>query len=123
VNCPKCLTTTVNLPFEADLTVDRCETCKGIWMDKGELARFANLKEDLPGLNFATGTPTPYSCPSCEDKQLKQPLYMVNYQDAINVELCQGCEGLWFDHKEIAGLQNHLKQLRIQAKLERTGKK
>lgn len=119
MNCPKCSTTTMKLPFEADLMVDRCGACKGIWMDKGELARYANLSEDLPGLSLATATPTPYFCPTCTLK----PLYLVNYQDVINVELCQSCEGLWFDHKEISTLQNHLKQLRIKAKLARTEKK
>jgi Zn-finger nucleic acid-binding protein len=120
MNCPKCDGPTKTLDFEADLHVERCEQCKGVWMDKGELARYANLSEDLPAGTYNTGKPTTYSCPSCKLKNEKKPLYQTAYSQDLHIDLCKSCHGLWFDHKEVAALKEHLKNLRIAAKLNKT---
>jgi Zn-finger nucleic acid-binding protein len=118
MNCPKCDAKTKTLDFEPDLQVERCQACKGVWMDKGELARFANLSEDLPASVINTGRATIYSCPTCKLKNEDHPLYKTPYAE-LSVDLCKNCHGLWFDHKEIAHLREYLKELRIQAKLNR----
>jgi Zn-finger nucleic acid-binding protein len=119
MNCPKCDGKTNSLNFEADLQVERCESCKGVWMDKGELARYANLPEDLPIGTYGTGKATTFSCPACKLKNEKQPLYQTAFAQDLSLDYCQTCHGLWFDNKEISALQNHLKNLRIQAKLNK----
>lgn len=48
VKCPKCKCDTLHTQPEPTLQFDRCEKCKGTWLDGGELAQFANLKNDLP---------------------------------------------------------------------------
>ena len=122
MNCPKCDGKTQPLDFEADLQVERCEGCKGVWMDKGELARYANLPQDLPAEAYASGTVTTLICPSCSQKKLTHELYQTSLAEDLTLDFCKTCQGLWFDHKELSGLTNHLKQLRIKAKLERISK-
>ena len=120
--CPKCDSTLKPLDFEPDLQVERCEGCKGIWMDKGELARYANTPTDLPAGSYEKGMLVGLSCPSCKEKNKTSGLYQGTLAPGLSLDFCKACEGLWFDHKELSGLQNHLKQLRIQAKLKRTSK-
>jgi Zn-finger nucleic acid-binding protein len=52
VECPRCRTTMEKVRFEsggAELTADRCATCKGFWLDAGETgALFVFLEERLP---------------------------------------------------------------------------
>ncbi len=119
MNCTKCNGNTKTLDFEADLHVERCEDCKGVWMDKGELARYANLSVDLPSAAYTTTNATTYSCPTCKLKKENHLLFQTAYAEDLNLDLCKSCHGLWFDHKEIAALREHLKDLRIQAKLNK----
>ena len=119
MNCPKCDGLTKTLDFEADLHVERCQDCKGVWMDKGELARYANLTEDLPASTYATGKATTFVCPSCKLKNEERPLYQTAYSNELHIDFCKSCHGLWFDNKEIAAFREHLKDLRISAKLNR----
>ena len=120
--CPKCDGNLKALDFEPDLQVDRCEGCKGIWMDKGELGRYANTTRDIPEKLIEAATVSGLNCPSCRAKNHTSGLYQIMMAPNLNLETCRNCEGLWFDHKELAGLQNHLKELRIQAKLDRISK-
>jgi uncharacterized protein len=36
LRCPKCAGTLVETTIE-DVTIDRCDTCQGVWLDAGEL--------------------------------------------------------------------------------------
>jgi Zn-finger nucleic acid-binding protein len=121
--CPKCDGKLKAMDLEPDLQVDRCESCKGIWMDKGELARFANTTKDLPGNILEGATISGLNCPSCHEKKHTSGLYQASLTPRLSLETCRSCEGLWFDNKELSALQNHLKELRIQAKLNRVNKK
>ena len=40
MKCPKCGTTLVELPLRG-VMVDKCSSCHGIWLDKGELELLA----------------------------------------------------------------------------------
>lgn len=50
LNCPRCSKTLIALtvPGEEELIIDRCESCRGFWLDEGELekVREALLKSD-----------------------------------------------------------------------------
>ena len=47
VNCPKCPGKLESYKF-MDFALDRCESCKGIWLDKGELTGILRKAERGP---------------------------------------------------------------------------
>jgi len=38
MNCPRCLSSMAELDRDG-ITLDRCERCRGIWLDRGELEK------------------------------------------------------------------------------------
>ncbi len=47
MHCPKCGTRLFEIDYRG-VTIDRCPSCEGIWLDKGELETM--MKMDKPGL-------------------------------------------------------------------------
>jgi Zn-finger nucleic acid-binding protein len=43
VNCPRCNTTLAELDRDG-ITIDRCDRCRGIWLDRGELEKLLALR-------------------------------------------------------------------------------
>ena len=41
MNCPLCLDTALTPTFHADVELDICPKCRGVWLDRGELERIA----------------------------------------------------------------------------------
>ncbi len=116
INCPKCNSKTKPFNFEADLFFDRCEDCKGMWMDKGELASTSGSTNDFPDPNTITsGSPGTKNCPKClGDIRLSEVLFMK--ANNILVDVCKRCEGIWLDSKELSQLQAILRTHRIEQK-------
>lgn len=116
INCPKCNTATSIFNLEADLNFDRCDKCKGMWMDKGELARTSGSANDFPDPKTITsGLPSTKSCPKCPGSpKLHEVLFMK--PNKILVDVCKSCEGIWLDSKELVQLQGILRQHRIDEK-------
>ena len=132
VNCPKCKCQTIQTTPEPDLTFDRCEKCKGTWLDSGELAKFNSLEKDLPTSNSMVTfeKKTDLVCPRCEQNGSNRSLYQIPYsfeenvsQAELYVDYCKKCSGIWLDAKELGSVQTVLKKMRIKQKLERMGKK
>jgi uncharacterized protein len=46
--CPKCGTDLEEVAF-ADVRVDKCFDCKGLWLDKGELERLQTKEAGFAG--------------------------------------------------------------------------
>lgn len=44
MKCPKCFGPLKEQSYR-DVNIDRCHTCKGVWLDAGELERLANHHE------------------------------------------------------------------------------
>jgi Zn-finger nucleic acid-binding protein len=55
MRCPRCGDETLYPMSYADLVVDRCSQCRGIWLDTGELLEVVRLS--LPLLRRAKGRP------------------------------------------------------------------
>lgn len=46
--CPKCLKKMASLKYlKSNVVVDKCPTCKGVWLDRGELAKIIRYLKDL----------------------------------------------------------------------------
>ena len=97
MHCPKC----ARIPLKAKkaktgkVVVDVCSNCRGVWFDANE------LNEVLPVASKGMSLPkdaedTRMTCPRC-----RVPLKGFNYpQTYVKIDMCQECQGLWFDAGE-----------------------
>jgi len=102
IKCPKCQGTSEPVVY-ADIEVDRCTDCKGIWFDSLEAQ---TLKEIRGSESIDVGDPATgqqfnemgkINCPKCGTQMTK----MVDLnQSHIWYEKCPVCYGIWFDAGE-----------------------
>ena len=103
MNCPHCHEPSlVETMTKGGVLVDVCKTCKGVWLDRGEVFFFSqqaqgaraacslpratpagSVEPDLPALPAQSRS----KCPSCG------PI--------LKVDQCPECEGYWFDAGEL----------------------
>ncbi len=99
MNCPEC--NTVKLSEKSyrsgRLILDRCESCKGIWFDSGELEqvlrKHAEKSFDFPKLAYENKS---RPCPKCN-----QALFEFCYPGTtVFIDMCKSCRGIWLDDNE-----------------------
>ncbi len=105
--------------YEADIDIDRCGSCKGVWLDDGELNRIqdtverdhSDLEHPAPSASLAgthrTERPdsTPLvACLACGTEMVLRP-YGFGAQVMID-ECPDGC-GIWLDGGELETLEKH----------------
>ena len=91
------------------IEVDRCPTCKGMWLDYGELDQLEDkvYDSDLPkGTLMIRSFETELECPKCSKKLRK-----FNYR-AYDLELdfCDDGHGVWLDGGEEKRVEELMKQ-------------
>ena len=109
MQCPKCQS-----PFEkityADIEVDRCTDCQGLWFDlleKEDLVRIEgsesiDIGSDQVGRQYREVRDI--DCPQCAEPMIP----MVDKdQDHIKYESCPICYGAFFDAGEFRDLKEH----------------
>ena len=102
--CVKCNSILDRATFQG-LEVDLCPKCGGLWLDRGEITRAAQLPEkELARLrNLLRGSsgppPVPTAnkapCPACEG-QLSEVLL-----GQVHVDYCGTCHGIFLDRGEL----------------------
>lgn len=117
VICPKCKVPTSEFTFEADLVLDRCDRCHGLWLDHGELARLSGGRDDFPGPPERSGPQTLFNCPKCLLVRLQEVRFMPN--GSLIVEVCISCRGHWLDSRELRTALDLLHKNRIEEKKKR----
>jgi Zn-finger nucleic acid-binding protein len=85
------------------IEVDYCTSCKGIWLDAGELellletaeerSRLTNLFKEADAMKEKS-----HDCPICR-KQMKK--FEVGEQGKVLVDKCKKNHGIWFDNGEL----------------------
>jgi Zn-finger nucleic acid-binding protein len=109
-----------------EVTLDRCTTCGGIWLDAGELDKLTQqsadvrdeaIKADSGGAHRArsrTNTSAPRQCPrdgtvlvSVEHKQ----------QSHVELDRCSTCLGMFLDAGELKDLSEFTLKERLRAML------
>lgn len=102
VQCPKCQGSLEQVVY-ANIEVDRCTNCKGIWFDSLEAQELKTVKgsESIDIGDSKTGSQFnnmgDINCPKCRTKMTK----MVDLkQSHIWYEKCPVCYGIWFDAGE-----------------------
>jgi len=105
--CPCCREPMVALELEG-LEIDRCFSCGGTWLDRGEMeliGQRAGLEEGrvtqvLDGAS--QGTPTDRRCPRCGKALLE--LALDCGEEKLTLDRCPRRHGIWFDRGEIREL-------------------
>ncbi len=95
--------------------VDACDSCGGVWLDRGEIYLFAKKPELVEGkLKEAVkeaagkGKPTGRNCP-----KTGEPMMEIRYPGGPAIDACMKTGGLWFDKGELNELLGSEKQVRI----------
>ncbi len=93
--------------FELEgVEIDRCVSCKGTWLDAGELEEISlRAGADPAELHRALdeagkGAPSTRRCPRCGRKLREFPLRSAS-GDQVLLDKCPKGHGLWFDQGEI----------------------
>ena len=103
--CPKCGRETVleNRTIGDDdrkVEVDLCRSCRGVWLDRGEVSALRGLGELLPrrSSNIAWRRDLQKgACPACAERPELERVGVGSF----GVDLCPQCGGLWFDGGEL----------------------
>lgn len=118
MHCPVCKTHLRRIEA-ADLELDQCPDCHGIWFDKHELRPFIEFAlQHRDDVEEAVYDPerSHYSIPGADEPVHKCPccradMTKFNYAVDSNVILdrCPECEGLWVERPEIPDLASFLR--------------
>ncbi len=120
MNCPKCLNSLSPFNFESDLFFDRCDFCKGMWLEKGELAKTMGEKEDFPEPERAkSGPKSSQKCPKCLNVNMIE--VALSPKGKLILDTCPQCSGVWLDSKELVKIQKVLRDIRIETKKKKIG--
>ena len=101
--CVKCTAVLSRSTF-GGVEVDLCDSCGGLWLDRGELEKLGEtgglevekLKDTLTGSGTAAeASDTQSSCPACPGT-LKTVML-----GPIQIDFCTQCQGLFLDKGEL----------------------
>ncbi|QDV40283.1 hypothetical protein Enr13x_00890 [Stieleria neptunia] len=126
MTCPRDGSSLASETYEGDVVVDRCPTCRGIWLDAGELKTIQETIErdysnQLRQINvvarayeLARQKSRPeIRCPKCQGA-LEPREYA--YCSQILIDRCSGCGGVWLDEGELAALEQFFEQAAAEEK-------
>ena len=120
MQCPRDRTALSTEKYEGEVLVDRCPSCDGVWLQRGELEAIQESLErdyskelrgiDVVGLAYERARlarRTDISCPNCGN-----PLNAEEYAycSQIMVERCGKCGGIWLDSGELKALERFFEQ-------------
>ncbi len=102
MQCPRCKNPMIVLEL-AEVEIDYCPDCGGIWLDSGELELLlGNSEKAMKLLNlFAedkVSKEEKLKCPICSRKMKK---VLVGEEEQILIDQCKNNHGLWFDKGEL----------------------
>lgn len=105
MNCPVCKNPMIILELN-QVEIDYCTSCKGIWLDRGELDLIfsSSEKKEIAKLFSAKNTTSEIKrrCPICKKKMDK-----VEFENTgIIIDRCTNEHGLWCDSGELKSILN-----------------
>lgn len=106
MDCPVCKNAMITLEL-ADVEIDHCIECSGIWLDAGELemllADSEAAKKLIDSFKVETAsTEKPRPCPICDKKM--QKVLVGTSPPALLIDRCFKGHGLWFDKGELQNI-------------------
>jgi Zn-finger nucleic acid-binding protein len=111
--CPRDQTMLQQLT-QGGVVVDRCPSCRGLWLDKTELKRVAHDSEleKLAAEVRAFREPSPFGCPRCGGACVS------SFVSEVELDTCTKCHGVWLDHGE---LDEAKRQLDVKRAMDASG--
>ncbi len=117
--CPACSHKLTSMPITS-YSIDFCQHCKGMWLDKGELSnlvqeflQFGEIKkkpfhpyEKTPITQVEQGDKQIRQCPRCA---VAMETFNYAYDSNVLLEKCNPCQGVWADAGEVSKVAEHLK--------------
>lgn len=99
MKCPKCSSALHEMTIEG-VDLDYCSGCKGLWLDKDELAFMVELATDIPEIEKVKqgAAKTRFPCPRCTSV-LEEMRF--TSADQLLLDRCPGCHGIWLDRAEL----------------------
>lgn len=111
MDCPVCKNAMIVLEL-AEVEVDYCTACSGIWLDAGELELLLGTSEQVKQLldSFKVDS-------KCAEKRRKCPICLKKMQKivvgtsapALLIDKCPKGDGLWFDKGELEDIVGRAK--------------
>lgn len=103
MDCPVCKNAMITLEL-AEVEIDHCTDCGGIWLDAGELELLLGEPEKAGQLldSFKIDSncaEKPRKCPICLKKM--QKIIVGPSTHALLIDKCYRGDGLWFDKGEL----------------------
>ena len=94
--CPEC-----QRPFAlanvADMELDCCRFCRGIWFDPGELQAFSGESREIPS-DDKTSRPSRFRCPDCQTQMVE---YVFVNPHSLLVDRCPNGHGVYLEDREL----------------------
>lgn len=102
MNCPACKSVMITLEL-ADVEIDHCVNCGGIWLDTGELEHLLDdpvkAKQLLGSFREEPAAEWTRKCPICDKKMAK--IVVGQAKPPLLIDKCRRTDGLWFDKGEL----------------------
>lgn len=113
--CPRCSGALEPLDIDG-VKIDRCGSCRGIFLDKYELNRLnalnsgaaENLNDGAPG-SAAIETSDASKKINCLRCSSVMNVVNFSYTSGIFIDHCPACESVWLDNGELAKILQYLK--------------
>lgn len=108
MDCPACGNAMITLEL-ADVEIDHCVGCGGIWLDAGELELLMDDRQKASQLlaSFQEApavSEKPRRCPICSRKMTK--IIVGPTKPVLLTDKCRRGDGLWFDRGELQEILN-----------------
>lgn len=112
--------------YEADIGVEVCPTCGGMWLEKGELEGieetiehdYADELARMPDLGYNAyqlvqqKAGRTLHCPTCEIEMEKREYARCSQ---VMIDVCPSCHGIWLDKGEVEALEVFFERSRLEA--------
>ena len=103
MNCPTCKIAMITLEL-AEVEIDHCVNCGGIWLDAGELEFLLDDPQRARHLldsfrEVPAGSDPVRKCPICDQKMAR--IVVGASKPPLLIDKCRRSDGLWFDRGEL----------------------
>jgi hypothetical protein len=99
-DCPRCFSELIPEKFSKGLwkvEIDKCKSCSGIYLDKGELMTLTGNRplHHLTTKHLGVDSDSEILCPGCGS------LMDDEHPGGVEIDVCLQCNGVWLDKKEL----------------------
>lgn len=110
MKCPNCNRDLRETLTRQGVEVDYCESCCGVWLDRGEIYMFASQPEEIArNLEHEIKKAQPMGKASPKNGQA---MTMINYPGGARLQLCES-GGIWLDAADLDKLKRNDKNIEL----------